>query len=67
MAQQEIAGTIAEILRSVRFRETQIANLPLLHYRYSAVDPVSVKPLRRAVGLPVGALRAPLRRRRPGG
>ena len=57
MAQQEIAGKIAEMPRSVRFRETDIANLPLLHYRYSGVNPIPVKPLRRAVRLPAGALR----------
>ncbi len=43
------------------FRQTYLRMLPLLHYNYSAINPVAVKSLMRAVGLPVGALRKPLR------
>jgi 4-hydroxy-tetrahydrodipicolinate synthase len=43
------------------FKQTYLRMLPLLHYNYSAINPVAVKSLMRAVGLPVGALRKPLR------
>jgi len=46
---------------SVSFREAYIRNLPMLHYSYSAVNPVSIKSLMKAVGLPTGALRKPLK------
>lgn len=45
----------------VRFREAYLHLLPLLHYTYSAVNPVAVKSLMKAVGLPAGSLRRPLR------
>ncbi len=35
--------------------------LPLLHFNYSAINPVAVKSLMRALGMPVGVLRKPLR------
>lgn len=44
-----------------RFRETYLRLLPLLHYTYSAVNPVAVKSLMKALGLPAGSLRRPLR------
>lgn len=43
------------------FRATYLRMLPLLHFNYSVINPVAVKSLMRAVGLPVGALRKPLR------
>jgi 4-hydroxy-tetrahydrodipicolinate synthase len=43
------------------FEDAYLHLLPLLHYAYSAVNPVAVKSLMRALGLPVGALRRPLR------
>lgn len=43
------------------FKATYLRMLPLLHFNYSAINPVAVKSLMRAVGLPVGALRKPLR------
>lgn len=43
------------------FRETYLRCLPLLHFAYSAINPVPVKSLMRAVGLPAGPLRKPLR------
>jgi len=43
------------------FRETYLRLLPLLHYTYSAVNPIPVKSLMKAVGLPAGELRKPLR------
>ena len=46
---------------SVRFREAYLQNLPLLHYSYSAINPVAIKSLLKAVGLPAGELRRPLR------
>jgi 4-hydroxy-tetrahydrodipicolinate synthase len=42
------------------FRETYLRLLPLLHFNYSAINPVAVKTLMRALGLPAGALRKPL-------
>ena len=42
------------------FRETYLRMLPLLHFAYSAVNPVAVKSLMKAVGLPAGNLRKPL-------
>ncbi len=43
------------------FKETYLRCLPLLHYTYSAVNPVAVKSLMKALGLPAGDLRRPLR------
>jgi 4-hydroxy-tetrahydrodipicolinate synthase len=43
------------------FRNAYLGLLPLLHYTYSAINPVAVKSLMKAVGLPVGDLRKPLR------
>ena len=43
------------------FRDAYLPNLPLLHYTYSAINPVAVKSLMAAVGLPAGPLREPLR------
>ncbi|WP_353171580.1 4-hydroxy-tetrahydrodipicolinate synthase family protein [Paracandidimonas soli] len=45
---------------SVSFRETYLRMLPILHYAYSAINPVAIKSLMRAVGLPAGDLRKPL-------
>jgi 4-hydroxy-tetrahydrodipicolinate synthase len=42
------------------FREAYLTNLPLLHYTYSAINPVAVKSLMAALGLPAGPLREPL-------
>jgi 4-hydroxy-tetrahydrodipicolinate synthase len=44
-----------------RFRDAYLTNLPLLHYAYSAINPVPVKSLMAALGLPAGPLRKPLR------
>lgn len=46
---------------AMRFKAEYLRLLPLLHFNYSAVNPVAVKSLMRACGLPVGALRKPLR------
>ena len=46
--------------QSVVFRETYLRLLPLLHFTYSAINPVAVKSLMKAVGLPAGDLRRPL-------
>jgi 4-hydroxy-tetrahydrodipicolinate synthase len=42
------------------FKDAYLGLLPLLHYTYSAINPVAVKSLMKAVGLPVGDLRRPL-------
>ncbi len=41
-------------------RETWLRMLPLLHFTYSAINPVAVKSLMAALGLPAGGLRRPL-------
>lgn len=46
---------------AVYFREQYLKLLPLLHFNYSAINPVAVKSLMKACGLPVGSLRKPLR------
>jgi len=43
------------------FKETYLRMLPVLHYNYSAINPVAVKSLMKACGLPVGNLRKPLK------
>ena len=43
------------------FREIYLRLLPLLHFTYSATNPVPVKSLMKALGLPAGDLRRPLR------
>jgi 4-hydroxy-tetrahydrodipicolinate synthase len=42
------------------FRSTYLKLLPLLHFTYSAINPVAVKSLMKAIGLPAGNLRKPL-------
>ena len=42
------------------FREAYLRNLPMLHFAYSAINPVPVKSLMAAVGLPAGPMRRPL-------
>jgi 4-hydroxy-tetrahydrodipicolinate synthase len=42
------------------FRRTYLELLPLLHFTYSAINPVAVKSLMKALGLPAGDLRPPL-------
>jgi 4-hydroxy-tetrahydrodipicolinate synthase len=44
----------------MRFRQAYLENLPMLHFVYSAINPVPVKSLMAAVGLPAGPLRKPL-------
>jgi len=46
---------------AVGFRKAYLQLLPLLHFNYSAINPVAVKSLMKALGLPTGALRKPLR------
>lgn len=41
-------------------REAWLDNLPMLHFAYSNVNPVPIKTLMRAVGLPAGPMRKPL-------
>src|SRR3954471_11562797 len=42
------------------FKTTYLRLLPLLHYTYSAINPVAVKSLMKALGMPAGDLRKPL-------
>lgn len=41
-------------------RKAWLDNLPVLHFAYSAVNPVAVKTLMGALGMPAGPLREPL-------
>jgi len=43
------------------FRATYLRVLPLLHFNYSVINPVALKSLMYALGMPVGQLRKPLR------
>ena len=68
MSGNVIPGEMAEIskpwrdFRDVeRFRAAYLRILPLLHFTYSAINPVAVKALARALGLPAGPFRRPLR------
>lgn len=45
---------------AARFREAYLANLPMLEFAYSAVNPVPVKSLLAAMGMPAGPMRRPL-------
>jgi 4-hydroxy-tetrahydrodipicolinate synthase len=42
------------------FRRMYLELLPLLHFTYSAINPVAVKSLMKALGMPAGDLRRPL-------
>lgn len=46
---------------AANFRDMYLKLLPLMHYHYSAINPVAPKSLMKALGLPVGSLRKPLR------
>ena len=46
---------------STSFRDAYLGLLPMLHFSYSAINPVAIKSLLKAVGLPAGDLRKPLR------
>jgi len=46
---------------STRFREAYLGLLPMLHYSYSAINPLAIKSLLKAVGMPAGDLRKPLK------
>jgi len=41
-------------------RKAWLENLEILHFAYSAINPVAIKSLMQAVGLPAGPLRKPL-------
>ena len=57
----EISAPWKSYAEATAFKETYLRLLPLLHYTYSAVNPVAVKSLMKALGLPAGDLRRPLR------
>ncbi len=52
---------VDELRRGGRISRTLICSmLPLLHFTYSAINPVAVKSLMKALGMPAGDLRKPL-------
>ena len=50
----------ASYAEAENFKTTYLRLLPLLHFTYSAINPVAVKSLMKALGLPAGDLRKPL-------
>ena len=50
----------ASYTEAENFKSTYLRLLPLLHFTYSAINPVAVKSLMKAIGLPAGELRKPL-------
>lgn len=46
---------------AARFSALYLRLLPLMHFSYSAINPVAIKSLMKACGLPVGELRRPLK------
>lgn len=56
----EISRPWDDQAQPMRFRQAYLENLPMLHFAYSAINPVPVKSLMAAVGLPAGPLRKPL-------
>ena len=44
---------------AVNFRQSYLKLLPLIQFNYSRVNPVPVKSLAKALGLPAGKLRKP--------
>lgn len=46
-------------------RQAWLDNLPMLHFAYAAVNPVTIKTLMQVVGLPSGPLRKPLQPANP--
>jgi 4-hydroxy-tetrahydrodipicolinate synthase len=56
----EISKPWDDEAQPMRFRRCYLENLPMLHFVYSAINPVPVKSLMAAVGLPAGPLRKPL-------
>ena len=43
------------------FKEAYLRNLEILHFNYSAINPVAVKSIMAALGMPAGPFRKPLR------
>jgi len=56
----EISRPWDDPAQSARFRQAYLENLPMLHFVYSAINPVPVKSLLAAVGMPAGPMRKPL-------
>jgi 4-hydroxy-tetrahydrodipicolinate synthase len=50
----------ASYANAENFKATYLRLLPLLHFTYSATNPVAVKSLMNALGMPAGELRKPL-------
>jgi 4-hydroxy-tetrahydrodipicolinate synthase len=50
----------ANYVEAENFRATYLRLLPLLHFTYSEINPVAVKSLMKALGMPAGELRRPL-------
>lgn len=67
-----IPGEMAQISRpwtgqedANNFKDTYLKYLEVLHFNYSAINPVAVKSIMRTLGLPAGPFRKPLRPMNP--
>jgi 4-hydroxy-tetrahydrodipicolinate synthase len=55
-----ISAPWTSYVEAENFKNTYLRLLPLLHFTYSAINPVAVKSLLKALGMPAGDLRKPL-------
>src|ERR1700738_2181919 len=55
-----ISTPCTSYVEAENFKRAYLNLLPLLHFTYSAINPVAVKSLMKALGLPAGDLRKPL-------
>jgi 4-hydroxy-tetrahydrodipicolinate synthase len=55
-----ISAPWTSYIEAENFKNAYLGLLPLLHFTYSAINPVAVKSLMKAIGLPAGDLRKPL-------
>jgi len=55
-----ISSPWASYVEAENFKNAYLGLLPLLHFTYSAINPVAVKSLMKTLGLPAGDLRKPL-------
>jgi 4-hydroxy-tetrahydrodipicolinate synthase len=55
-----ISAPWTSYVEAENFKNTYLRLLPLLHFTYSAINPVPVKSLLKALGMPAGDLRKPL-------
>ena len=57
----DISAPWTSLESAEKFRQAYLGLLPMLHFSYSAINPVAIKSLMKAVGMPAGDLRKPLK------